>query len=102
MAHDKWFGMRDVDQIEIAGMDKENLRKLNFGFKTGKSPVVRWDQRIRRCTMNIKWLHKLLFNSPIFKTFIFASEFYHDKLWYPTTGKKKIKEYKKTKTGSDV
>lgn len=99
MAHDRGLGMGDIDQIEIVGMDKENFKKLDFGFETGRSPVVKWDQRIRKSTMNIKWLHNILFNSPIFKTFIFASEFYHDKLWYPTRGKKKINEFKKTSWG---
>ena len=98
-AHDRGLGTGDVDQIEIVGMDNGDLKNLNFKFETSRSPVVKWDQRIRKSTMNIKWLHHLLFNSPIFKTFIFASEFYHDKLWYPTTGKKKINEYKKTNWG---
>lgn len=99
MAHDKGLGIGDVDQIEILGIDEGELKKLDFGFRTTKSPVITWDQRLRKKTMDMKRLHALLFNSPIFKTFIFASEFYHDKLWYPTTGKKKIKEYKKTEWG---
>ncbi|MGZ7094951.1 MAG: DUF362 domain-containing protein [Methanobacterium sp.] len=99
IAHDKGLGIGDVDQIEIIGMDNVDLKNMNFKFSTTKSPVIRWDQRIRKSTMNVKWLHNLLFNSPLFKTFIFASEFYHDKLWYPTTGKKKIEEYKKTNWG---
>lgn len=99
MAHDKGLGMGDTDQIEIIGMDKGDLKNMNFKFQTSRSPVVKWDQRIRKSTMNIKWLHNILFNSPLFKTFIFASEFYHDKLWYPTTGKNKIREYKKTNWG---
>lgn len=99
MAHDKGLGMGDVDQIEIVGMEDTEFQKLNFGFKTKKSPVIAWDQRLRKKTMNIKPLHHFLFNSPVFKTFIFASEFYHDHLWYPTTGKKKIDEFKKTEWG---
>ncbi len=99
IAHDKGLGIGDVDQIEIIGMDDQDLKDMNFNFSTTKSPVIRWDQRIRKSTMNVKWLHNLLFNSPLFKTFIFASEFYHDKLWYPTTGKKKIEEYKKSSWG---
>lgn len=99
IAHDRGLGIGDVDQIEIIGMDKSNLNKINFGFETKKSPVIRWDQRLRKKTMNIKWLHQLLFNSPIFKTFIFASEFYHDHLWYPVTGKKNIETFNKTPWG---
>jgi len=99
MAHDKGLGMGDIDQIELIGMNNLDFKKLNFKFHTTRSPVVKWDQRIRKSTMNIKWLHNILFNSPIFKTFIFASEFYHDKLWYPTTGKNKIKEHLSTDWG---
>jgi len=99
MAHDKGLGMGDVDQLEIVGMDKQEIKNLNLKFQVSKSPVIKWDQRLRKKTMNIKWLHHLLFNSPIFKTFIFASGFYHDHLWYPTTGKKNINEFKKTEWG---
>jgi len=99
MAHDKGLGMGDVDQIEITGIDASDFDKLNFRFQTKKSPVITWDQRLRKKTMSIKPLHHFLFNSPVFKTFIFASEFYHDRLWYPMTGKKKIDEFKKTECG---
>lgn len=99
MAHDQGLGMGDVEQIEIVGMDRSDYNDLNFGFKTKKSPVIKWDQRLRKKTMSIGWLHRLLFNSPIFKTFIFASEFYHDKLWYPLTGKKKINAFNTTEWG---
>lgn len=99
MAHERGLGMGDVDQIEVLGIDEKDLKDLNFRFKVNKSPVIKWDQRLRKKTMKIKWLHHLLFNSPIFKTFIFASEFYHDRLWYPRTGKKNIDNFKKTKWG---
>lgn len=99
MAHDRGLGMGDVDQLEIVGMDREEVKDLNLNFQVSKSPVIKWDQRLRKKTMKIKWLHHLLFNSPIFKTFIFASGFYHDRLWYPTTGKKNINKFKKTGWG---
>jgi len=99
MAHDKGLGVGDVDQIELRGMEKDQFKSLNFNFQTKRSLVVRWDQRLRKKTMPIKGLHNLLFNSPIFKTFIFASEYYHDHLWYPMTGKKKINQFKKTPWG---
>lgn len=99
MAHDRGLGMGDVDQIDVVGIENKEFSEMNFGFKTKKSPVITWDQRLRKKTMNIKPLHHFLFNSPVFKTFIFASEFYHDRLWYPNTGKKKIEEFKKTGWG---
>ncbi|MBM4241562.1 MAG: DUF362 domain-containing protein [Euryarchaeota archaeon] len=99
IAHDMGLGMGDVDQIEVVGMDRSDFEKLNFGFQTKKSPVITWDQILRKKTMNIGWLHGLLFNSPLFKTYIFASEFYHDRFWYPLIGKKKINAFNKTGWG---
>ncbi len=99
LAHDKGLGMGDVDQLDVVGMEKSDFSKLNFSFQTKKSPVITWDQRLRKKTMGLKPLHQFLFNSPVFKTFIFASEFYHDRLWYPMTGKKKIDQFKKTQWG---
>lgn len=99
LAHDRGLGTGDVDQIDIVGMEKSEFKNMNFSFQTTKSPVITWDQRLRKKTMGIKPVHQFLFNSPIFKTFIFASEFYHDHLWYPRTGKKNIEEFKQTSWG---
>ena len=99
MAHERGLGIGDVDEIDIVGIDDDEFKDLNFGFHAEKSPVIKWDQRLRKKTMNIKWLHNFLFNSPIFKTFIFSSGFYHDKLWYPTKGKKNIEKFKTTEWG---
>jgi uncharacterized protein (DUF362 family) len=99
MAHDRGLGMGDVRQIEIEGMDRKEFQKINFHFTTEKSPVITWDQILRKGTHNTKWLHHALFHSPFFKTFIFGSEFYHDKLWYPTVGKSNIRKFSKTEWG---
>src|ERR1035437_2445773 len=99
IAHDMGLGIGDIDQIEILGMEENEFNEVNFGFEVSKSPIIKWDQRIRKGTSNVKWLQSLLFHSPIFRTFIFASETYHDKIWYPTTGKKNIENFKKTKWG---
>lgn len=99
MAHDKGLGTGDIDQIEIIGISKKEFEKLNFKFKVKKSPIIKWDQILRKKTANIKWLHRLLFYSSIFKTFIFASEFYHDWFWYPLIGKLRIKKFMRTDWG---
>ena len=99
MAHDKGLGIGDIDQIEIIGISKKEFEKLNFKFKVKKSPIIKWDQILRKKTANIKWLHRLLFYSFIFKTFIFASEFYHDWFWYPLIGKLRIKKFMRTEWG---
>ena len=91
-AHDLGLGTGDPDQIEVVGMEGDVFDKLNLGFKTSKSPVILWDQRIRKSTAGIGWLHSLLFRSPIFRLFILSSELYHDRIWYPGQGRKEISE----------
>ncbi len=99
IAHDRKLGIGDTDRIEVDGMDKESFQRLNFGFKVSKSPVIRWDQILRKKTANTKWLHQILFRSPVFKAFIFASGFYHDRLWYPFIGKRRIDKFMQTGWG---
>jgi len=48
MAHERGLGMGDVDQIEIVGMDRREFETLNFGFRVKKSPVIMWDQILRK------------------------------------------------------
>jgi uncharacterized protein (DUF362 family) len=99
MAHQRGLGIGDINRIQVVGMDEKDFRKLTFGFKVKKSPVIRWDQILRKKTANVKWLHHILFNSPVFRTFIFASEFYHDRLWYPSTGKQRVNRFMQTDWG---
>lgn len=99
IAHDRGLGTGDPDQIEIIGMDRSEVERLNFRFTTAKSPVIEWDQRLRKGTAGMPWLHNLLFHSPIFRNFIFASGFYHDRLWYPRAGMRNIREFRKTEWG---
>jgi hypothetical protein len=94
LAHDKGLGTGDPDQIEIIG---EDISKVNFKFKTGKSPVIYWDQTFRKGALS--FVEPLLFHTGLFELCIFGSEFYHDKLWYPTIGKAKISQFKKTEWG---
>ena len=93
-AHDIGLGTGDINQIEIVGIKKQDFDKLNFNFRVSKSPIIRWDQILRKKTAK-RWSHDLLFHSPIFKTFIFSSEFYHDYFWYPSIGKTIIKDFQK-------
>jgi len=102
MAHDQGLGVGDTDQIEILGLDQDEYQKTNFGFKTKRSLVIRWDQRIRRTTHRyrpLKPFHWFLFHTPVFRMFIAASSIYHDWFWYRFVGKKKIKKFLQTEWG---
>lgn len=93
-AHDKGLGCGDVDQLDIVGEDVSNV---NFNFKTGKSPVIFWDQMFRK---KLKFVEPLLFHTGLFNACIFASAFYHDVLWYNFVGRKRINEFMETEWGS--
>jgi len=94
MAHDRGLGCGDFDQIEIIG---EDIYGVNFNFKTKKSPVIFWDQMLRK---KIPIFEKILFHTKLFNLCIMGSGIYHDKIWYPLIGKKRIKEFMKTEWGT--
>jgi uncharacterized protein (DUF362 family) len=93
MAHDKGLGCGDIDQIEIKGAD---IKKVNYKFETGRSLVVFMDQVLRT---KYPILEPLLFHTPLFKLCILGSAVYHDHWWYPIVGKKRVKEFMKSKWG---
>ncbi len=94
LAHDAGLGMGDPDQIEVIG---EDISKVNWHFRVGRSPVIWGDQQVRK--------GKLKFLEPLLHTFLFnlgpvmLSLVYHDALWYPTIGKMRIKKFMETKWG---
>ncbi len=93
IAHDKGLGIGDPKQIDIIG---EDISKVNFKFKTKKSLVIFMDQTLRK---KYPIVEPILFHTPLFKLCIFGSGFYHDHVWYPFVGKKKIKKFMKTDWG---
>lgn len=94
LAHDRGLGCGDVDQIEIVG---EDVSQVSFNFKTNKSPVIFWDQVLRRGPLS--FIEPFFFHTKLFHMAIFGSEFYHDHLWYPFVGKRYIRKFEKTPWG---
>jgi len=95
LAHDEGLGCGDVDQIEIIG---EDISSINWNFKVKRSLVIWGDQIVRKG--NLKFLNPLMRNKLFMAFPILASLIYHDMFWYPTIGKKRIKEFNKTKWGN--
>jgi len=93
LAHDLGLGCADLDQIEIIG---EDISRVNFKFESKKSPVVFFDQVLRK---KYPVFEPLLFHTPLFKLCILGSEYYHDYLWYPLQGKRQVKKFMKTSWG---
>ncbi len=94
MCHERGLGTGDPREIEIAG---EDIAGVNFGFKTSKSFVIWGDQLLRKGAL--RFLEKPLLNSPLVAWAPMASNIYHDMLWYPVVGKKRIREFMKTEWG---
>lgn len=52
------------------------------------------DQLFRKGALS--FLEPLVFHTPLFKFAIMGSAVFHDYIWYPTKGKKRIGEFMKT------
>jgi uncharacterized protein (DUF362 family) len=94
MAHERGLGIADPRDIELVGDD---VSRENFGFQTRRSFVIWGDQMIRRGFL--RPLEQLLLHSPLVVWAPFASNVYHDALWYPTIGRSRIRTFMRTEWG---
>jgi uncharacterized protein (DUF362 family) len=94
MAHERGLGVADPRDIEIVGDD---VSGESFGFQTRRSLVIWGDQMIRRGFL--RPLERILLHSPLMVWAPFASNVYHDMMWYPTVGQARIRGFMKTEWG---
>lgn len=94
LAHEMGLGVGDPEEIEVIG---EDISGMNFRFEAKRSFVIWGDQIIRKGFL--RRFEKLLLRSPLFFWAPLASNIYHDFLWYPTLGRKKIRKFMKTDWG---
>lgn len=95
MCDEMGLGNARMENINIVGDD---ISQVNFGFEAKKSFVIWGDQMIRKGFL--KPFEKVLLHSPLMAWAPFASNVYHDYLWYPTVGKKRIQAFAETKWGA--
>jgi len=95
MCQERGLGVADPRDIEIVG--DVDAAATNMGFKTSRSLVIWGDQLIRRGPL--KPLKRLLLHSPLVVWAPFASNIYHDLLWYPTVGRARIRAFADTGWG---
>ena len=94
LATERGLGMGDPKQIEVVG---EDIAQVNFHFRSRRSLVIWGDQVIRK-----GWLRpfeRILLHSPLVVWAPFASNLYHDCYWYPTKGKRIIRQFRHTPWG---
>ncbi|MFQ5973396.1 MAG: DUF362 domain-containing protein [Alphaproteobacteria bacterium] len=94
LCHEMGLGVGDPDKIRVVG---ENVAGVHFGFRVKRSLVVWGDQLIRRGAL--RPLERLLLHSPLVGWAPFASNIYHDLLWYPLIGRPRIREFMATPWG---
>ncbi len=89
------LGAARAADIELVG--DEQLFGRNFGFRTKRSLVIWGDQMLRRGPL--RFLERILLHSPLVVWAPFASNVYHDWIWYPTVGQAIIRRYNQTPWG---
>ncbi len=90
-ATERGLGQGDPAEIEIVGMPE--LADERWGFKVGVNLGTGTGMLLWRSPLKV--FQKLLFQTPIVKIFIFASETYHDKFWYPKNGVPVVEKWKR-------
>lgn len=90
LSHEHKLGVGDPAEIELVGdVDAANE---NWNFEVGVN-LATGAGRIFWHDTPLKYLQKLFFHTPLVKLFIFASETYHDKIWYRLKGPKIVNKW---------
>ena len=94
LAHERGLGRARLAEIEVVGAD---IREVNFGFRVGKNAASRvggplWWGPLR----SIQWL---FFRTPLVYAFIYGSHLYHDWIWWPLVGRRRMRELLRTPWG---
>jgi len=84
LAHERGLGVGDPREIEVVGDAGAAAERWNFpvgvNLATGVGRLLWHDSPL-------KALQKLFFHTPLVNVFIFGSETYHDRIWYPWKGR---------------
>jgi uncharacterized protein (DUF362 family) len=94
IAGEMGLGDADPKRIEVIGDD---ISDVNFHFKAKRSFVIWGDQMLRKGFL--RPFKKIALHSPLWVWAPVASNIYHDLLWYPIIGKKRINEFHQTDWG---
>ncbi|MHC4741356.1 MAG: DUF362 domain-containing protein [Planctomycetota bacterium] len=89
LAHEQGLGTGNISEIEIVG--DVDIEKENWNFHTGDNAASNVGKLFWFGPM--RWLQKLMFHTPIVYGFILASAIYHDRIWYPSKGKKVVEDW---------
>jgi hypothetical protein len=94
MAHERGLGCADLSELDLVG---DPLDRASPPFHASRSLVIFGDQMLRRGPL--RFLERVLLHGPLFAWAPFASNLYHDGLWYPTVGRARIARFRRTAWG---
>ncbi len=89
LGHELGLGVGDLKDIEIVG--DVDVEKENWNFYVGTNAAASVGRMF--WFGPLKFLQHLMFHTPVVYAFIWASAIYHDKIWYPTKGKRVVNEW---------
>ncbi|MBZ5589038.1 MAG: DUF362 domain-containing protein [Acidobacteriia bacterium] len=92
LAQERGLGVADPRDIEVVG--DVDAASENWRFSVGDNLASRvgdvlWFGPLKR-------LQKLFFHTPLVYVFVAGSYFYHDFLWYPVLGRRRVREFLRT------
>ena len=88
-ACERGLGEGDPRSIDIVGMP--DVAKERWNFKVGFNLGTGTGMLLWRSPLRI--FQNLFFQTPVVCLFIFASELYHDRLWYPLKGRRVVSRW---------
>jgi uncharacterized protein (DUF362 family) len=90
-ATERGLGQGDPREIEIVGMPE--VAEERWNFKVGVNLGTGTGMLLWRSPLKV--FQNLLFHTPLVKIFIFASETFHDRFWYPMKGVSAVEQWRK-------
>jgi len=94
IAHEEGLGVGRIEEIEVVG---EEINRHAESFSVGDN--------LASHVGDLLWfgplgsLQKLFFHTPLVNMFILGSSLYHDYLWYPTEGRRRVRRWMDSEWG---
>jgi len=89
IAHERGLGIGRTEEIEVVG---EDITEINFNFRQCENFISRAGKLF--WFGPLKCLQTLMFRTPLVYAFVLGSFLYHDYIWWPTRGRKRMKQIK--------
>jgi len=83
LGHENGLGSGRMEEIDVVG---EDITGVDFKFEVGDNMASKVGDVFWFSPLRV--FQKLMFHTPLVYIFVFGSAFYHDRLWYPSKGRR--------------